>query len=81
MQFYLHLVAKGEIVTDEEGTDLPDVKAAIREAQSALREIVAAAIKAADDDAVPDAIIVTDGSGREIQHLLAASVIPRKLRG
>jgi hypothetical protein len=80
MKFFLHLIAKGEILEDDEGTDLPNVGAAIREAESALREIVAAAIKGADDGAVPDAIIVADGAGQEIHRVSAPSVIPRKLK-
>jgi hypothetical protein len=80
MRFHLHLVTKGAVVEDPDGTDLPDLDAAMQEAEGALREIVAAAIKSGDDDTVPDAIIVADGSGQEIRRLSASSVIPQKLK-
>lgn len=80
MRFHLHLVTERGMIEDPDGTELPDVEAAIREAEAALREIVGAAIKGGDDAAVPDAIVVTDGAGQQIYRLPASSVIPNKLK-
>jgi hypothetical protein len=44
-RFYFHLQAGGQVVPDDEGTDLPDLSAAQREAIQSAREMLADAIK------------------------------------
>ena len=47
--FYFHLRREGELVADYEGTELPNVTAARREAEQGAREMLAEAIKTGRD--------------------------------
>src|ERR1044072_3948817 len=50
-RFYFHVRMGDELIPDDEGRDLPDLSAALREAQLAARELLADAIKAGQDQA------------------------------
>ncbi len=63
--FYFHLREGGELLTDDEGQDLPDLSAARREAEQAARELLAEAIRAGKEE-IPEAFVITDEHGREI---------------
>jgi plasmid stability protein len=78
-RFYFHLRREGELVTDDEGTELPNVRAARREAEQGAREMLAEAIKAGGDT-IPDAFIVADEHGREVDTVLLATLLPKPLR-
>ncbi len=75
-QFYFHLRAGDELLTDDEGQDLPDLSAARREAERGARELLAEAIRAGKED-VAEAFVITDEHGREIDIVLLAAVLPK----
>ena len=77
-RFYFHLRG-GELVTDDEGAELPDVMAALRVGELGARELLADAIKAGKET-VPEAVIITDDHGREVDTVLFATLLPRSLR-
>ena len=54
---------------------MPDVSQALREALLAAREILAEAIKSGKQR-VPDAVVVADESGRAIETVPLAAVLP-----
>jgi hypothetical protein len=63
-RFYFSLRKNGNLTVDTEGTELADLEAAKREANMALRELLANVIKAAGrDEMIPDTIIVFDERG------------------
>src|SRR5436309_2028223 len=74
-RYYFHLRAGDTLTSDEEGTDLPDLMAAQREAQLAARELVANAIKDGKR-AIPDALVVADEAG-EMLVIPLTMVLPR----
>ena len=78
-RFYFHVRMGDELIPDEEGRDLPDLSAALREAQLAARELLADAIKAGKDH-VPDAFVIADEAGRSVGTVALATVLPRPLR-
>jgi hypothetical protein len=78
-RFYFHLRREGELVADDEGTELPSVTAARREAEQGAREMLAEAIKSGRDT-IPDAFIVADEHGREVDTVLLATLLPKPLR-
>jgi hypothetical protein len=53
-RFYFHVHKGKKLIPDEEGRDLPDVHAAVHEAQLAARELLAEAVHAGKGQ-VPDA--------------------------
>ena len=77
--FYFHLREGDELLADDQGVDLPDVSAARREAELAAREILADAIKSGRDD-IPQAFVIADEQGREIDTVLFTIVLPKPLR-
>jgi hypothetical protein len=79
-RFYFHLQAGNEIVIkDDEGTDLPDISAAQREALSCARELLAEAIRNGEPEA-PEALVIADVEGRALSIVPFAAVLPRPLR-
>jgi hypothetical protein len=78
-RFYFHVRAGDELTPDEEGVDLPDFSAARREAVEAARELLAGAIKDGRPD-VPEAFVITDEAGREIDTVPLATVLPETLK-
>ena len=65
-----------QIVLDDEGTDLPDLSAAQREAIPAARELLAEAIKSGKQE-VPEAFVIADEEGRALALVPLAAVLPR----
>ena len=78
-RFYFHLRTDGQLMPDEEGVDLPDLSAAQREAIAAARELLAEAIKDGKPN-VPEAFVIADEEGREIDTVLLAAVLPENLK-
>src|SRR5215210_4326878 len=64
-RLYFHLQAGGQVVPDDEGTDLPDVSAAQREAMQSARELLADAIKSGKPE-VAEAFVIRDAAGRAL---------------
>jgi hypothetical protein len=78
-RFYFHLRHGDELISDEEGRDLPDVSDALREALLAARELLAEAIRAGNDQ-IPDVVVIADEAGREVDRIPLAGVLPNPLK-
>jgi hypothetical protein len=78
-RFYFHLQAGDEIIQDDEGTDLPDLSAAQREAALAAREVLAEAIKNGRPT-VPEACVISDEEGHPLGIVPLAAVLPKPLK-
>jgi hypothetical protein len=78
-RFYFHLRAGDELMPDEEGIDLPDLSAARREAIEAARELLGEAIKSGRPE-VPEAFVIADEDGRELDAVPLAAVLPENLK-
>jgi len=72
-RFYFHFLEGTSLATDDEGIELPDLSAAVREAELAARELLAEAIKAKQTK-VPEAVIVADNSGKRL-HTIPVPVV------
>ena len=75
-RFYFHLRAGDHVIPDEQGQDLPDVSAARRKAIQSARELLAGAIRAGQTS-VPDAFVIADKTGRELDTVPLATVLPK----
>ena len=78
-RFYFHVKEGNELIADEDGTDLPDLAAATREALQAARELLAEAIKLGKPTA-PEAIVVADAGGRTLLELPFIGVLPEPIK-
>jgi hypothetical protein len=78
-RFYFHIRLGDEIVIDQEGSDLPDPVAAREEALAAARQILADAIRSGNE-ATPEAFVIADGEGSELETVPFAMVLPKRLR-
>jgi stage III sporulation protein SpoIIIAA len=65
--------------TDPDGTELPDVAAARREAVLSAREILAEAIMAGRED-VPERFLITDEIGELLDTVHTREVLPKMFR-
>ena len=78
-RYYFHLRQGDELIPDEEGTELPDVLAATREALQSARELLADAIKAGKPK-VYDAFVIADEAGQTVEVLTFVAVLPEPLK-
>jgi hypothetical protein len=78
-RFYFHLREVDQLVIDDDGIELPDTSAALREAQLAARELLANAIKEGKDR-VPEAFVIADEQGREIASVSLAAMLPEPFK-
>ena len=78
-RFYFHLKDGDELTLDEEGSELPGIDAARKEALQAARELLGEAIRQGAEK-VWEALVIADGDGRTIEVLPLAAVLPRSLR-
>ena len=74
-RFYFHLRSGDELMLDEEGQNCSDISAALTEAVKSAREILSEAIKTGKDR-VPEAFVIADEHGREIESVLLATAMP-----
>jgi hypothetical protein len=79
VRFHFHLIDGDQLITDEQGSQLPDFSAARREAELAAREFLAEAIKAGNPH-VPEAFVISDEAGRELGRVALEDVLPRRFR-
>jgi hypothetical protein len=77
-QILLSHQKRDRINPDEEGSELPDIDAARREALAAARELLAEAIKF-ERPQVPDCLIIVDADGHELMTVLLKEVLPKPL--
>jgi hypothetical protein len=75
-RYFLHI---GELDTDPEGTELPDIEAARREATLSAREMLAEWIIVGAED-IPTRIVITDAAGTALAVVYMRDVLPRALR-
>ena len=75
-RYFLHI---DDLGTDPDGTELPDVDAARREALLSAREILAAAIMAGRED-VPKRFLITDEEGELLDIVDTKEVLPKVFR-
>jgi hypothetical protein len=78
-RFYFHFLEGTSLATDDEGIELPDLSAAVRDAELAARELLAEAIKA-KKARVPEAVVITDHSGERLHTIPLAAVPPEPLK-
>ena len=78
-RFYFHLRAGDQFILDDEGQDLTNASAARAEAISSAREIVAGAVRSGQVS-VPDAFVIADEAGQEIDIVPLATVLPESLK-
>jgi hypothetical protein len=78
-RFYFHLRNGDKLLPDDDGVDLPDFSAAKREAVLAARELLAEAIRSGRQK-VPDAFVIADESGRTLDTILLATLLPAPLK-
>jgi hypothetical protein len=75
-RYFLHI---DELDTDPDGTELPDLEAARREAMLSAREMLAERIILGADD-IPTRIVITDEEGSILSVVHFRDVLPRALR-
>ncbi len=78
-RYYLHIRSADGTALDEEGTDLPDLNSAREHALAGAREMLASAIKVGNDR-IPESIVVTDVSGKELAAIPFRDALPTQLR-
>jgi hypothetical protein len=78
-RFHFHLRHGDELILDDEGTDLPNLASAKEEALASARELLVEAIMSGTAS-VPDAFVIADETGREIDTITLAAVLPEPLR-
>jgi hypothetical protein len=75
-RYFLHV---DQLDTDPDGTELPDLEAARREAMLSAREMLAEAIILGLED-LPMRIFITDEAGTLLDQVHMRDVLPRALR-
>jgi hypothetical protein len=75
-RYFLHV---GELNSDPDGTELPNMEAARHEAVLVAREMLAESIRHTIEN-VPTQIIVADEAGNVLAVVYMRDVIPRALR-
>ena len=78
-RFYFHIRTGEQLLVDQEGMCLPDTNAARQEALTAARHILADAIRSGNED-IPEAFVIADSEGGEIETLPFAQVLPNRLK-
>lgn len=79
-RFYFHLHYPAEAVRDEEGIELPDVKAAEREAIGAVRDIASEDLRG-DGQFELLGIRITDGEGNLVSVVLSRDALAKAISG
>lgn len=75
-RYFLHI---DELDTDPDGTELPDIEAARREATLSAREMLAEWIILGAEE-IPTRILITDEGGTVLAVVHMRDVLPRALR-
>jgi hypothetical protein len=78
-RFYIHLRHGDQIERDTEGEDFADLPAARSEALRCAREILADAIRSAQNDLPLECFIIADVKGRELATISLKEVLPKDL--
>jgi hypothetical protein len=78
-RFFFHIRTGGQVLVDHEGTWLADADAARQEALTAARHILADAIRSGNE-VIPEAFVIADSEGRELETLPFALVFPNRFK-
>jgi len=78
-RYHFHFKIGDTLEADDDGQDLPDLSAAVREAELSARELLAHAIKDRKPE-LPEAVVIADDSGAELYSLPLAAVLPDRLK-
>ena len=78
-RFFFHIRRDGELELDDAGIELPDIAAALHEAEQATRELLAEAIRAGLDT-VPEAFVIADEQARLVETLPFIAALPKSLK-
>ena len=78
-QFYFHFRDGDRLINDDEGMHLPSSERARAQAVLTARELLCDAIRAGKDLDF-DSVDVVDEQGNAIASVLAAEVLPKRLR-
>jgi hypothetical protein len=73
-RYYFNIYDHGRLIVDEEGTDLPDVAAARKEAEEGARELLADALRA-HTEINGKSMEILDASGNLIATLKVRDVL------
>jgi hypothetical protein len=79
MRYYFHVQAENGTALDDQGTELPDLAAAHREASASARELLARAIKDGHER-LPERIAIMDAAGHELATVRLKDMLPSSLR-
>jgi hypothetical protein len=78
-RFYFHMRSGEKLLADQDGSDWPDFAAAHQEAVASARQIVADAIRSGREN-IPEAFVIADSEGRELETVLLSVVLPVSLK-
>ncbi len=79
--YFLHVRDGDHLTKDDEGEDLPDLKAARAEALEIAREMWAEVLREGEDRDYLDAVIlITDRQNRELMSVSFVEALPPRLR-
>jgi hypothetical protein len=78
-RYFFHLVAGDQLLSDEEGTELPNLTAARREAKLSARELLGEAIKSGEQ-AVADGFVIANEAGHTLETFSFSEVMPKPFR-
>jgi hypothetical protein len=78
-RFYRHMQHGDQLIEDPEGIELPDLDAARADALRGVRDLLSEAIRKGTDDLLEDAVIITDGSRRELMRIPFSEGLPSRL--
>jgi uncharacterized protein DUF6894 len=78
-RYYFHIRNDDDIALDEEGSDLPDLNAASRQALASAGELLANAIKEGKEP-VAESIVIADANGQELLSVPLKQALPSRFR-
>jgi hypothetical protein len=78
-RYYFHIRNADDMALDEEGSDLPDLNAASRQALASAGELLANAIREGKDS-IPESIVIADANGQELQSVPLKYALPSRFR-
>ena len=79
-KFYINFRYRDRLSTDDHGTDVPNLAAAVHVAIRSVIELVDETTKH-DSGAIPDAMIVTDEDGKTLATISILDVLRKKRDG
>ena len=77
-RYYFYLKRADDLIEDEEGSELPDLKTARDQASASLREQLGAAIRAGTENGI-EAIVVMDEQQCRLAEVPAVAALPSAL--